>query len=275
MRAITFSLLLTGLLSTLAFSSCQKEGFLTPVSGWDSTGSTTGSGSSDTTTGGGATVGTNSGNYQPTTKGSTWTYSETQSLKFNASSTGLTDAQLTALMQQYGISLDTTFSFTISALGTDTTIEGATFSIFSTTQTGGNGYIRVNNGEYSAYGSLLSAASDDSYSTEGFALLYLKDKPVNTSWTQVIPVSGQNLTYTYTIKAVGTTKKIGSTTYKDVIQIQQAGGVSGSLPTGVSIPTVQYYYAKNIGQIAMEYNYDVMGYASMTVNAYLQTADIK
>lgn len=164
-------------------------------------------------------------NYQPTKAGTTWTY-EVYDNK-TASSKG---------------------SFTVKALGTDTLIEGRTFKIFS--NSGGN------NDYYNQTGIEFRQHANFEAGTQKITLLYLKDAPQGTVWTETKTVNFSGAPFQVTInyqileKGISYSVPGGSLHFPNVIHVKATlGAITYVGGTIVPDSDFHYYYAKDLGRI--------------------------
>lgn len=159
-------------------------------------------------------------NYSPLTTGSTWTYSSTEDT-----------------------SAATTFTATVT--DKDTTVNGRTYKVLTTSDASGNIYMTREDSNYYRFSSFPQIGIN------GFEELYLKDnRPVNSPWTatQNFTLSGSPIpltaTLTYNITEKGISHSVNGQTYNDVIHVNVDINVFS-----VSIGGGDFYYAKGIGLI--------------------------
>lgn len=176
--------------------------------------------------------------YQPTSAGSTWQYS--------SNSTG---------------------TYTETAVAGDSSIGGQTFFKIDNSANGRR-YVNKNNGIYTSYGYVPQIDTT-------LTLLYLKDAPAGTSWTNTGSYSGIPVTLTYTIASRDGEKEVNGKTFKDVIALDF--NLSVSTPLGnTTVGTGHQYYAKGVGAISSNLLIDV---PSVGIHAedstYLVSYDIK
>jgi nitrous oxide reductase accessory protein NosL len=180
--------------------------------------------------------------YQPVTAGSTWQY--------HSESLG---------------------DYTETATGRDTTFAGDNkkYYIFNTDANGPR-FISKNNGEYTQRGYVRELNQD-------VALLYLKDAPAGTNWTETKEVTQSGFTIpvkvSFTIASRGGSKVVYNKTYENVIavDIAIAANVFG---TELPVATARQFYAKGVGAISSSLNFDFQG-TKMTDSMYLVSSDIK
>jgi hypothetical protein len=180
-------------------------------------------------------------NFQPTSAGSTWQYNST-----------------------------TSGTFSETATGTDTTIDGQKYAAFDNSE-GGRRYVNNNNGIYTTYGGLPQFPQLDTT----ISLLYLKDAPAGTNWDQVSVYNGIPITLTYTIASRDGEKDVNGTNFKDVIALDFTIGAPNPI-TGqnTTIATGKQFYAKGVGAIASTLHLNV-GTVNINDSTYLVSYDIK
>jgi hypothetical protein len=185
-------------------------------------------------------TGTANTSYQPTTKGSTWTYKSSA-----APGNG---------------------EYTITATGNTKVINGKTYQILSSTiASTGESYIRLDGENVYEYGKQTSNGST-------FEIENLVIKPaaaVNSTWDDKTKISTQgvsyDLIYRKKIKEKGVTRKVNNKDYKDVIVIERKTFISIN-GTETESGTETLYYAKGFGAIEQ---------VSSLVNTSLLSATIK
>jgi hypothetical protein len=176
--------------------------------------------------------------YQPTSAGSTWQYTSTSSGTYSETATG-----------------------------TDTTIDGQTYAAFDNTASGRR-YVNNNNGIYTSYGELPQLDTT-------ISLLYLKDAPAGTNWNQVSVYNGIPITLTYTVASRDGEKEVNGTNFKDVIALDFTIGAPNPI-TGqnTTIATGKQFYAKGVGAITSTLQLNV-GTVNINDSTYLVSYDIK
>ncbi len=175
---------------------------------------------------GGTNSPADSGDYQPLTVGSQWTYTVTGS---NAG------------------------TFTFSVVNKDSTINGRNYKVIANTA-GSNEYVHKSGGDYYRYNPVVEL------NNQVVELLYLKDNLAKgQSWTEVktinATITGLGLvpitaTLVCTIEEKGIDYVVNGVTFKDVIKVT----VNPSFTAfGASVPVnssdLQYYYSRNVGLI--------------------------
>jgi len=237
-------ILLPSLVILVAFTSCQKEIQWNP----------------DTTT-------DNSGDYQPMTTNSKWTYRVHQTFKIDStlfngidlSQLGLSIDDLLAMMGQTQTVTDTTYQYDIVCTGRDTTIGTSSYKVFTSTMMGAPqvGYLKKDNGNYYQRGALISMGTGD-IANGDVQMLYLKsNQPVGYTWNEQVSFTVDNNTaqdeIKYTIKSKGATKEVNGKTYKDVIQVEVK--ITPKVENMPEMPgmnldfssTTEMFFAKDIG----------------------------
>lgn len=194
-------------------------------------------------TSGSTTTNSDTTDYQPTSTGSTWTY--------NSSSQG---------------------SYTETATGTDTTINGDKYSVFSNSNgAAANRYVNKSNGVYKVYSYVAPLQ-------QTLTLTYLKDVSVGTNWEDNVTVTTNNIAipvnFKYNIASRDGDKTVNGIDFKNVIEVTY--DVSANIPlTGtVQVGTGQDYYAKGVGLITRVINANVQGTA-FSDSTYLVSYQIK
>ncbi|WP_157580354.1 hypothetical protein [Segetibacter koreensis] len=186
---------------------------------------------------------TSTSNYSPLTVGSNWTYNYTQDS--SAAST-----------------------YTVTVTSKDTTANGRTYKVLSSSDGTGNLYMAREDSNYYRYASFPQLGID------GFEELYLKDnRPVNSTWTNTASFKYQGTsipaTLTYTIKEKGITHTVNGKTYNDVIHV--------NLDINVLISSIgggDFYYAQGIGLIDNQISVGLSG-ASFNSKQELISYEIK
>jgi hypothetical protein len=287
-----FQSVLIACMAWLLLNSCTKvDGYLSPYNpnGSDSTGSkdgaSGGNGPADSTYKG---VVTN--NYQPDTAGSQWTYSVNE--VFNIANSTFAKDNPAAVALFAGLASDTTITYHVRAIGTPTVLDGLTYYSFTNDYYDGvfSPTYAVSGGTYTGADMVwevqwLGGGSFGGFSLNNDTLVYLKEQPAGTTWTQTTiqpdGFGGSDTTsYTFTIKATGLTRTESKISYPDVVQVE-----STSLPStfssyaalfgrlGVDLnTTTEYYYARNVGLIEEDLSEPFMG---VTLTAVLTSAAIK
>ena len=178
------------------------------------------------------------GDYFPSTAGSSW----------NLSSTSLGN-------------------YTVTSLGTDSTINGKKYFKFDNSK-GGRQYLNKENGVYTTYAHVPEIG-------QSVNMIVLKDAAVGTTWTNTVTVNGIPMSYTYKVISAGTDKTVDGKTYKDVIAIEYT--VSMKEPTTgttFNFGKGRQYYAKGIGGIAGAFEVGMPG-NTVTDSTYLKSYIIK
>lgn len=166
--------------------------------------------------------------YQPTTAGSTWIYETTNNI---------TTAKA---------------SFAVMAKGTDTTVGGKAYKIFTNTS-GGNDYYYNNGTDYYQFGGIAGI-------TENTELLYLKTNvAAGTEWneTKLVTIPGigpANVKISYMLVEKIATMTVEGKSYADVlhVKITLSDITVGGFPVPVSNQEVHFYYAPLVGRIKSE-----------------------
>jgi hypothetical protein len=174
--------------------------------------------------------------------------------------------------------IDTTYSYGITATGTDTTVNGIVYAGLQTSAAANNIYFSNQDSLYFGIGFLpvfaLSAGVQAGVSDQ--PIIYLKNDPAGTSWTQsfieaaIPPATSPDTTvYTITIMSTGGTKVVNGTSYTGVLEEEVdilPGGLS-ALTGGVSIPQGfnlsidgDYYFANGVGLIEVDINSSLWGF---------------
>jgi hypothetical protein len=226
-------------------------------------------------------------NFQPDSAGSTWNYQVSEN--FNPSSSLI----LAALASAEGINLpsvDTTYNYTVTATGRDSVVGNSTYSIF-TTDTSGADDVLISNQDSIYYGigiiPSFSLGNEIGGAISG-AVLYLKNEPAGTSWTQNIPqtIGGTTDTsvFTFTVVSTGGTRVVNGTNYTGVITETVSfvpGGLESMIASvGVTLPisssslTIDgtYYFAQGVGLIEVDVNNSLFGFS---YNQLLVSSTIK
>src|SRR5215212_6557100 len=155
-----------------------------------------------------------SANYSPLTVGSNWTYNSTE---------GNSD----------------TVSFTLTVTDKDTSINGKTYKVLSSSDGSENNYLAKMDSNYYRFSSFPNIGSLEE--------LYLKDnRPVNSAWTASTSFTLQGLPLTadltYMVKEKGINRVVNGKTYSDVIHVNVTISVLGQ-----NFGQGDFYYAKDIG----------------------------
>lgn len=176
-----------------------------------------------------------SGNFQPVTTGSKWTY---------------TDSNLTTALAS---------TYTITVSGVDTTINARVYKIFNSTN-GINQYFNVSGSDYYQYRGLGFAGANIEF-------LYLKDNyTTGQTWTTSsslnvtvpgvpIPVA-VNVSILYKIEEKLATYSVNGVTYNDVVRVSSVPTFSSVLPI-TTTSNINYYYARGIGMIYSKFQLNV------------------
>lgn len=182
-------------------------------------------------------------NYSPLTTGSNWTYNYT-----DGSSSG---------------------TETVTATDKDTSINGKTYKVLSSSDNSGNKYLAKIDSNYYRFASFPPIGS--------FEELYLKDNlAVNGTWknsvTFNLPPSPVPLAadLTYVIQEKGITHAVNGKTYNDVIHVH----VSVSVYT-IDFGGGDFYYAKDVGLIENSISLKPTGQSSYSASQQLVSYEIK
>jgi len=229
-------------------------------------------------------------NYQPDTSGSTWTYQTHQVFNFSQSTLGELEPSENAVFG--GLNIDTTFSYHVQALSGSTQVGGLTYRNYSNDFEGGvfNPAIALSNGTYTGVDVLWEVLWVGGNNFGGFSLnddtlLYLKEQPKGTSWSETTILQdsfgfSDTTTYTFTIKATGLTRAVNGINYPNVIQVEsktapgfiaQFASILASEKVDV-YTTTEYYYAENVGLIEEDLSEPLMG---VTITTILLASTIK
>lgn len=141
-----------------------------------------------------------------------------------------------------------TTNYTVTATNRDTTVNGRTYRVFSTSS-GGSEYYAQTGSDYYTYQILPIAVG-----TTNVEILFLKDNAsVGATWvaaTAPLTVPGIPIPLTITINNTlaekGITRTVNAKTYTDVIKVTSTIAVTG-LPGVTS--AIEYYYAPKYGLI--------------------------
>lgn len=177
---------------------------------------------------GGGTTGSNS-DYQPVSANSEWDYTSTA----NGSSH-------------------------LVALGSDTLINGLKYYEFNNTAGGATerGYFSKVNGVYRTYAEFAPAG-------QVIELVYLKDEPVGSNWTNTITVNGFSNYHKYTVSKRDMQHSVNGKNYNSVIEVNYVFSVDDPLNGGIiNIGDGKYYYAKGVGLIEAYVGFSYMGISS-------------
>lgn len=216
--------------------------------------------------------------FQPTTVGSQWNYKVTESL--DPSSSLLLSAAEVSL--GYTIpAIDTQWTTTITATGTDTTINGLPYAVLTADASAAdNVYSAKQDSNYYGIGIIpeFSLTGIGSLATQA-PILYLKDTTAGATWQQVVIAPAgvgvsDTTTYTITITAVDGQMTVNGTTYSNVTTetvkalpsgISSLAGPAG-IPSGIDLSIIgTYYFARGIGLIEVNIDASLYGFQ------YLQT----
>ncbi|HVF95918.1 MAG TPA: hypothetical protein VM871_01270 [Flavisolibacter sp.] len=203
---------------TTVFTACKKDDDDTPDGG-----------------------GTDTGDYQPVTAGSTWQY--------HSESSG---------------------TYTETALGTDTTIEGEKYYKFDNTANGRR-YISKSNGVYKQYGYVQELQ-------KSVNLKYLVDGAVGTNWTEEETISQGPISVPvkakFNIASRDGSKVVNGHTYNSVIAVDIAI-TANVLGTELPVATAHQFYAKGVGAISSSLNLDFQGETAMDSTYLVEPPVIK
>ena len=169
------------------------------------------------------------GDFQPMTSGSSWTYAVT------GTSSG---------------------SFTVTATDRDTSVNSRTFRVFTNTA-GPNKYYNKTGSDYPRFSRLAEL------NNQSVELLYLKDNlNKGQSWVEVksanVPITGLGTVpvtarFTFTVTEKGISRTVNGTAFTDVLQITavpEFSAVVSSVPVTIpSTSNLQYFYARRVGLI--------------------------
>lgn len=181
--------------------------------------------------------------YQPVTAGSTWQYNST------------------------------TGSYTETATGTDTTIEGEKYYAIDNSENERR-YVSKSGIVYKTYGFVEELQ-------QSLQLTYLKDAAVGTTWDEPETVTYGSFTipvvFKYTITSRDSDKIVNNKTYEDVIAVDVAVSANHLLLGGNrTVATGQQFYAKGVGSILSTFNFAVEELdIEVSDSTYLVTSDIK
>jgi hypothetical protein len=216
-------------------------------------------------------------NYQPDSAGSTWNYQVTEN--FNPSSSIL----LEALASAEGLTLpaiDTSYTYTVTATGRDSVVGTSSYSIFTTDSSSADDML-ISNQDSVYYGiGVIPTFSLGNGLVGGAisgAVLYLKNEPARTTWTQSIAqtINGASDTsvFTFTVVSTGGTKVINGVNYTGVITetvsfvpgglASMLSSLGGSLPISPSSLAISgtYYFAQGVGLIEVDVNNSLFGFS--------------
>ncbi len=215
--------------------------------------------------------------FQPDSAGSTWNYQVTEN--FNPSSSIL----LEALAAAEGLSLpaiDTAFMYTMTATGRDSVIGTNSYSIFTTDSSAADDVL-INNQDSIYYGigiiPTISLGNGLVGGAVSGAILYLKNKPAGTTWTQSIAQSFDGAldtsVFTFSVISTGGTKVINGVNYTGVIaetvsfvpgglasMLSSLGGTFPISPSSLAISGT-YYFAQGVGLIEVDMNNSLFGFS--------------
>jgi len=221
-----------------------------------------------------ASPGTSQGNFQPETAGSQWTYAVSEN--FNPSNSVLmvaAEAQLGTTFPPF----DTSYSETLTALSRDTSIGGLQYSIISADSVANNNiYSSIQGTDYYGIGVIpdFVLSGVGGVGTE-LPVLYLKDQPAKTTWTQSVigvgaaPGTTDTTVYTITINSINGTLLVNGTTYTGVtdetVKILPGGltalAAGAGVPAGIDLSlTGDYYFARGVGLIEVDVNSSLYGF---------------
>ncbi len=151
--------------------------------------------------------------YQPATKGSTWSYGGSS-------------------------------PYTLTATGNTKVIDGKTFAEFETKQGSEirKSYLLKEKGVYTAIG--MDPTAGD------IAITFLKEEtPEGKPWYQTNVINGIDTKLTFTIIAKGMTKTVEGKQYKDVIHVQATTSIIFmGMEVDMGVAT-DYYWSKGVGLI--------------------------
>lgn len=176
--------------------------------------------------------GTSHNDYQPTTANSKW----------NMRSTSLGD-------------------YTFVSLGTDSMINNKKFYKFDHS-VGGRQYISKEN---KVYQTVAFFPQTGGWITN----TYLKDAAVGTTWNDVLPASGANVTMAYTVASVGGQRTVNGKAYSNVIKLTYVQSAMG-MTTGAG----EQYFAKGVGPIESVARMDMLGVQATIDSTYLVSSAI-
>jgi hypothetical protein len=273
------------IVTLLLLAACTRENGLIKFTHPVGADTTTASPPADTTYSG---VITN--NYQPDSAGSAWTYQVHQVFDLNQSTIGQLFPQAASAFAAFAV--DTTIVYHVAALSTSVQTGGLTFRQYSNDYGGGifSPAVALAQGDYTGVDQVwelmwVGGSSFGGFSLNDDTLLYLKDQPVGTTWTQTTIIQDgfgfeDTTSYTFTIKARGGTRAVNGTNYPDVIQVESTTIPSALTAFAVNFgiqgvnlyTTTAYYYAENVGLIEEDLNNPFLG---ISVNAILLKANIR
>ncbi len=170
----------------------------------------------------------NTGDYQPVTANSEWSYAST--------SAG---------------------NYSVKSIGTDTTINGRRYYKFDQISTNGTAraYISKLGGVYRQYGNSAIAGG------QVVELIYLKDSAIGVNWTNTITVSGFSNYHKYTVSAKGIQRTVNGVVFTNVIELNYEFSLDN--PAGGPIINAgggKQYYAKNVGAIESFFTVGFLGF---------------
>lgn len=145
------------------------------------------------------------------------------------------------------------------ALGTDTIINSLRYYKFDKTTSAGTerGYISKVNGVYRTYGDFDPAG-------QVVELIYLKDEPIGSNWTNTISVNGFSNYHKYTVSKRDIQHTVVGKTYNSVIELTYDFSVDDPLGGSavISVGGGKYYYAKGVGLIEAYFGFSFFGVSS-------------
>jgi len=180
----------------------------------------------------------------------------------NGTNTTGSDYQPTTADSKWNMVSTSLGNYTMTSLGTDTTIGGLKYFKFNHS-VGGRQYISKVNGVYKTYAVFPQ--------TGGWVTnTYLKDAAVGTTWNDVLSASGANALMEYKVINTGGQRTVNGKQYNNVIKITYRQSVAG-MTTAVG----EQYYAKGVGPIEAVSRMDMLGMQMTIDSTYLESSIIK
>ena len=133
--------------------------------------------------------------------------------------------------------------YTVTSLGTDSTINGKKYYKFDHSK-GGRQYVNKEDGIYTAYAHVPQIA-------QSVNMIILKDATAGTTWTNSITSNGIPMEYKYKILSKDTDKTVNGKVFNNVIAVEYEVSMKEPLTgTSFSFGKGRQYYAKGVGGIA-------------------------
>jgi len=152
--------------------------------------------------------------------------------------------------------------YTVTSLGSDTTINNVKFYKFDHSL-GGRQYVSKENGVYKSMAVFQQ--------TGGWVTLTtLKDAAAGTTWNDVLSSGGNNLLMKYSIAGTGGQRTVNGKTYNNVIKVTYEQSAMG-MTTAIA----EQYYAKGVGAIESIVRMDMFGIQATMDSTYLVSSVIK